>query len=115
MIEHNISTMGAIIPQIDAWQEQVQVSSDSMSEPISATEVLVPQDPLHGQYLDCQSEDIAIEETLNILDLLLQKDKIDVESYLKQVRNQHQKMNILNFSLGSEIESTSILCSCLID
>lgn len=89
--------MGAIISQIDAWQEQVQVPSDSTSEPLSATEVLIPYDPLHGQYLECQSEDIAIEETLNVLDLLLQKDKIDVESYLKQVTNQIQKSEFLKF------------------
>eukprot|EP00210_Caulerpa_lentillifera_P009635 g9191.t1 len=85
-IEHNISTMGAIMTEISTWEDRLHLPSSSTTNAVKAKEVLVPVDPLTTQFLECQSEDVAIEETLNVLDVLLQKDKIDVESYLKQVR-----------------------------
>lgn len=83
--EHNVQTMAVIVGVMTDWKNKAGLSDVPAGEERKAEDVIVPQDPLAAQQLKAQSEDLAAEDCLNALDKLLLKDRIDLDSYLKQV------------------------------
>lgn len=98
--EHDVQVMAAAIDEINAWMSNLGLSSLQSGESLRPEDVIVPQDPLAEQLLAAQAEDLAAEDCLNALDKLFEKEKLDLETYLKQVR-----LNSLPFSFKDVLDS----------
>jgi len=59
-----------------------------------------PSDPLSNQMYQLVSEDLAIEDTIYVLDRGLNSGKIDLESYLKAVRSSSRQQFIIKATIN---------------
>jgi len=84
--EQNVQTMADIVSLMEKWRIQCGSNQHQDGSEQKAEDVIVPLDPLNEQMLKAQSEDLAPEDSLNALDKLLQKEIIDLDTYLKQIR-----------------------------
>ena len=84
--EHNVRIMALIVGEMTEWRNKISIPEGSSIQDIKAEDVIVPQDATAAQFLKAQAEDLAAEDVLNILDQMLQKEVIDLDNYLKQVR-----------------------------
>ncbi|QQP38994.1 Tumor susceptibility gene 101 proteinlike, partial [Caligus rogercresseyi] len=60
-------------------------------EGIPPDSIIDPEDPLHRQILSAYAEDSAAEDTIFLLGEALRRGRIDLEAYLKKVRNISRK------------------------
>ena len=58
---------------------------------VDANDIVGVQNTVHQQILNCQVEDLAIDDAIYILGDALRRDIISTEVYLKRVRNYSRK------------------------
>ncbi|KAL3148172.1 hypothetical protein ABBQ38_014452 [Trebouxia sp. C0009 RCD-2024] len=85
---------------MDAWlAENESKIPDGEVDPDTA---IVAADPLCQQALDCQAEDMAIEDTLYALERALTDGHLPADTYLKQVRSLCRKQFFVR-ALGMKV------------
>ncbi|KAF9928755.1 hypothetical protein FBU30_002122 [Linnemannia zychae] len=81
-IRHNIDTLNRCIEQLDAKIEQIRTWPE---EPVD--EIICGSSVVHNQLFELVAEEIAIEDTIYYLDQALSQDKVELNAYMKHVRN----------------------------
>ncbi|KAK3841432.1 MAG: UEV domain-containing protein [Linnemannia gamsii] len=81
-IQHNIETLNRCTEQLNAKIEQITTWPE---EPVD--EIICGSSVVHNQLFELVAEEIAIEDTLFYLDEALSQDNVELNAYMKHVRN----------------------------
>lgn len=74
--------------QLQKWLDDNERKAQQADlQKVDIHQVVVPSDPLSNQAMQCQAEDLAVEDVLLTLDKALGKGKVALTDYLKQVRS----------------------------
>lgn len=72
--------------QLDKWLQENEWKMPKDGQDIDINAVVMAADDLSRQALAAQAEDLAVEDTLTVLDKACQEGKLDAPEYLRQVR-----------------------------
>ncbi|KAG0288014.1 hypothetical protein BGZ96_008158 [Linnemannia gamsii] len=81
-IQHNIVTLNRCTEQLNVKIEQIRTWPE---EPVD--EIICGSSVVHNQLFELVAEEIAIEDTIYYLDQALRQDKVELNAYMKHVRN----------------------------
>ncbi|GJJ72057.1 ESCRT-I complex subunit TSG101 [Entomortierella parvispora] len=81
-IQYNITTLTRCIEQLNAKIEQIQAWPE---EPVD--EIICGSSVVHNQLFELVAEEIAIEDTIYLLGKALSQDKVELNAYMKHLRN----------------------------
>ncbi|KAF9549522.1 hypothetical protein EC957_003472 [Mortierella hygrophila] len=81
-IQHNIVTLNRCTEQLNVKIEQIRTWPE---EPVD--EIICGSSVVHNQLFELVAEEIAIEDTIYYLDQALSQDKVELNAYMKHVRN----------------------------
>ncbi|KAF9201440.1 hypothetical protein BGZ49_008312 [Haplosporangium sp. Z 27] len=81
-IQHNITSLTSTIEQLDANIEQIRALPDNPVE-----EIIYGSSVVHNQLFELVAEEIAIEDTIYYLGKALSQDKVELNAYMKHLRN----------------------------
>jgi len=95
-LETKIQQLESVL--IEKQAEVAKMEEYSNSE-INPDEIIQANTPLERQILKCHSEDLAISDALYYLNSALQKDQIDVDQFLREVRKMGRKQFQLRATL----------------
>jgi len=76
---------------ISVKQEEVNKLTKNIDEGINPDEIIQASTPLERQILKCHSEDLAISDAVYYLNSALQRDLLDVDQFLREVRKLGRK------------------------
>lgn len=99
-LETSVVDMAGKTQAIDRWlaENEAKLPADE----VDADHAIVAADPLCQQALECQAEDMAIEDTLYALERALTDGHLPADTYLKQVRSLCRKQYFVR-ALGLRI------------
>ncbi|KAF9433635.1 hypothetical protein BGZ76_009182 [Entomortierella beljakovae] len=81
-IQYNTTTLTSSIEQLDANIEQIRAWPE---EPVD--EIICGSSVVHNQLFELVAEEIAIEDTIYYLGKALSQDKVELNTYMKHLRN----------------------------
>ncbi|KAG0339963.1 hypothetical protein BG000_000972 [Podila horticola] len=81
-IQYNIATLSRCIEQLTAKIEQIRSWPE---EPVD--EIICGSSVVHNQLFELVAEEIAIEDTIYYLGKALSQDKVELNAYMKHLRN----------------------------
>ncbi|KAG0054134.1 hypothetical protein BGZ83_011921 [Gryganskiella cystojenkinii] len=81
-IQYNITTLTRTIEQLNAKIDQIQ---NWPEEPVD--EIICGSSVVHNQLFELVAEEIAIEDTIYLLGKALSQDKVELNAYMKHLRN----------------------------
>lgn len=87
-LESALMRLGDASKNISKWLDRNEHKSHKHKAKMKVEDILQPADVWTKQALECQSQDAAIEDTLLALDRCMQSGRMDLDVYLKNVRNQ---------------------------
>jgi len=87
-LETKIAQLESVISVKEA---EVNKLTKNIDEGISPDEIIQASTPLERQILKCHSEDLAISDAVYYLNSALQRDLLDVDQFLREVRKLGRK------------------------
>ncbi|KAF9113857.1 hypothetical protein BGX27_000693 [Mortierella sp. AM989] len=81
-IQYNIVTLTRSIEQLDANIEQIRTWPEEQVD-----EIICGSSVVHNQLFELVAEEIAIEDTIYYLGKALSQDKVELNAYMKYLRN----------------------------
>ncbi|KAK3276187.1 hypothetical protein CYMTET_15722 [Cymbomonas tetramitiformis] len=86
LLERRVAELSAANSSLDRWLLENEGKCVAQTCESEMTDIFEADDVLARQALECAAKDAAIEDTLYGLDRALQRNKISIEAYFKQVR-----------------------------